>query len=319
MINNIRKDDFEIKILVIGANGFLGSNFFSKTNNEYFLNKRINIIASGLHASILNNDIKFYKIDITNKRETINKISNLEPDIIILTAALTNVDQCELNKKLALKVNVDGPKNVLEACQRINAKLIFFSTDFVFDGKKEGGSYTEDDHPNPINYYGLTKYKAELAIMNSNIEYLICRTSVLYGWNSRKQNFITWILNNLRQNKEIKIVTDQINSPTYVENLTKIIIKLIEKKIQGIYHTAGDCALSRYDMAIKCAQIFSYDLSLIKPIKNLKQIAIRPKNSSLNVSKLKNLNLGVNIFSFEEGLIDMYNKDFSYKNSDVCN
>ena len=306
MINNIRKDDFEIKILVIGANGFLGSNFFSKTNNEYFLNKRINVIASGLHASILNNDIKFYKIDITNKRETINKISYLEPDVIILTAALTNVDQCELNKKLASKINIDGPKNVLEACQRIDAKLIFISTDFVFDGKKEGGYYTEDDHPNPINHYGLTKYKAELAIMNSNIEYLICRTSVLYGWTSRKQNFVTWILNNLKQNKPMKIVTDQINSPTYVENLAQIIIKLIEKNARGIYHTSGDCALSRYEIAIKCAKIFGYDSFLIKPIKNLKQKAIRPKNTSLNVEKLKKL-IGneLKIFTFEEGLLSM--------------
>ena len=188
-----------------------------------------------------------------------------------------------------MKVNTDGAKNVIKACESIDAKLIFMSTDFVFDGTKTEGLYRENDAPNPLNHYGKTKYNAELLLSNSEIDYLICRTAVLYGWNTLRPNFITWILDNLQQNKPISIVSDQINSPTFVRNLAEILLKLIEKNATGIYHTTGDCALSRYEMALKCTEIFNYNDRLIKRIDSLKQKALRPKNAGLDISKLKGL------------------------------
>ena len=220
---------------------------------------------------------------------------------------MTDVDQCEVNRKLAYNTNVKGVKNVLETCKKIKCKLIFLSTDFLFDGiKKRGYHYKETDTPNPLNYYAQTKYKAELNIYSSGIEYLICRSAVLYGWNDKKFNFITWILNNLKKNITISIVTSQINSPTFVVNLAQIILKLIEKNARGIYHTVGDCVLNRFEMALKCAEIFEYNKNLIIPIENFEQKAIRPKNAGLSIMKLKNL-LGstFKIFNLDEGLTYM--------------
>lgn len=303
MKSNINYDNNLKKVLIIGSNGFLGSNFFTFDNKNEILNQNLNLVASSLHNSILDKEIPFCQIDITNKKDTIKKIVKIGPNFVILTAAMTNVDQCEINKKLATKINVHGPENVIKACKKINSKLIFISTDFIFDGEKEGGFYNEKDHPNPLSFYGMTKLKAEIAIINSGIDYLICRTAVLYGRDERKLNFITWILDSLKQNKKISIVKNQINSPTFVKNLAQIILKLIEKKAQGIFHTTGNCALSRYDMALKCAEIFNYNKNLVIPINSLKQKAIRPKNVSLDISKLKKfIGSELKIYTFEDGL-----------------
>ena len=134
---------------------------------------------------------------------------------------------------------------------------------------------------------------------------------MLYGWNNEKLNFITWVLKKLQDNERINIVTDQINNPTYVRNLAEIILKLIEKKASGIYHTAGDDALSRYEIAIKCAEVFEHDKNLISPIGSLNQVAIRPKNSSLNITKLKSfLDSELKCLSLMEGLKDMKNRRY---------
>ncbi len=294
------------KILILGANGFLGSNFIQLRSKNKIMYKDFSFIAADLHNNNIDKAIPFYHIDITHQEEVYKRIVNLSPDIIFLTAAMTNVDQNEKDKQLATKINVEGPKNVIKACKQIGSKLIFMSTDFVFDGRNRG-NFTEEDIPNPINHYAKTKLDAELAIINSDINHLICRTAVLYGWNSERLNFITWILKKLQNKEPINIVTDQINSPTYVRNLAEIILKLIEKKASGTYHTAGDDALSRYEIAIKCAEVFEHDKNLINPIGSLNQVALRPKNVSLNIKKLKSFLLGseLNCLSLLEGLKDM--------------
>ncbi len=295
------------KVIVIGANGFLGTNIFKFRNSELVSNQNLNLVAADLDNTNLPSDISFYSIDITNYEQLDKKITKLSPDIIILTAAMTNVDQCEANKKLATKINVMGSLNVVKVCKKTNSKLVFLSTDFIFDGiRKKGYSYKERDIPNPLCHYAKTKHKAELIIFSSGIEYLICRTAVLYGWNKEKLNFITWILNNLEQNKPLSIVTDQINSPTFIVNLVQIILKLIEKNAKGIYHTAGNCTLNRYEIALKCAELFEYNKKLITPIDSIEQNAIRPKNVALDINKLKRLiELELKIYNLEEGLIYM--------------
>ncbi|MEJ2249401.1 MAG: SDR family oxidoreductase [Candidatus Lokiarchaeota archaeon] len=272
------------KILIIGANGFLGRNLLQvyNTNSEY--KKSFSIITSDLTKTNISPKFPFFQLDITDPGKVDEIIEKILPDIIILTAAMTDVDQCEEKKDLARRINFYGPKNIVEACKKFNCKLVFLSTDFVFDGEKTDSLYNEQDIPNPQSYYGLTKFHSELAIIYSEIDYLICRTAVLYGWNETKLNFITWILNNLKNGKKLNIVTNQINSPTYVKNLAEI----------------------RYEMALKCAEIFGYDKSLISPIPNLKQKAKRPKNAGLDVKKLKNsLNDTVKIYTIENGLKEM--------------
>ncbi len=307
MKDNIIIDE-NLKILIIGANGFLGTNLLQFQNTNYFRDQRVQFIAGDLKKSNIQHKIPFYYMDITDIDDTLKKIKKISPNVIILTAAMTNVDQCEVDKELAMKINTIGPKNVIEACKELNSKLIFMSTDFVFDGTKENILNNESDVPNPLSHYAKSKYDAEQAIIDSEIDFLICRTSVLYGWNKTKLNFITWILKNLEQNQKISIVINQINSPTFVRNLSKIILKLIEKKAKGIYHTAGDGSLSRYDIALKCADVFNHDKSLITPIDNLIQRATRPKKAGLDISKLKKLiGTELKIYSLNDGLNYMKN------------
>ena len=296
------------KILILGANGFLGSKIIQLRSKNKLLYNDFSFIAADLHNNYIEKVVPFFHIDITHQEDVYKKIYSLSPDIIILSAALTNVDLNETDKRLATKINVEGPKNVIKACKHIDSKLVFISTDFIFEGRKKG-YYTEEDIPNPINHYAKTKLDAELAIIESELEHLICRTAVLYGWNNEKLNFITWVLKKLQNEKKINIVTDQINSPTYVRNLGEIILKLIEKKASGIYHTAGDDALSRYEMAIKCAEVFEHNKDLINPIRSFNQIAIRPKNVSLNIAKLKGfLGSELKCLSLREGLNHMKNR-----------
>ncbi len=306
MKNNTEVDKNSRKILIIGANGFLGTNLLRfRGDNEHYKQK-FNFVAASLNNTNIEKEVPFYQIDIIKSQDTMDKVLKISPDILILTAAMTNVDQCEINKNLATKVNIDGAKNVIKACEKIDAKLIFMSTDFVFDGTKTEELYRENDAPNPLNHYGKTKYNTELLLSNSEIDYLICRTAVLYGWNTLKLNFITWILDNLQQNKPISIVSDQINSPTFVRNLAEILLKLIEKNVTGIYHTAGDCALNRYEMALKCAETFNYNDRLIERIESLKQLALRPKNAGLDITKLKGIiGAELKIYNLDEGLQHM--------------
>jgi len=304
------------KILVIGANGFLGKNLLQFSNKVPTSKQTFSFLAADLEKSHIPSENQYYYINITNRKDTIKKILHLSPDIILLTAALTDVDYCEEHKKLATKINIEGPKNVINACKELGSKLIFLSTDFVFDGTKKVGTYSEEEIPNPQSHYAKTKYQAELTIMNSDIDYLICRTAVLYGWNPDKLNFITWVLDKLRKKEKISILTTQINNATFVRNLAHILIKLLEIDAKGIYHTAGDGALSRYQMATKCAEIFSYNKNLITPIDFLQQKAKRPNNAGLDISKVKQL-LGaeLQIYSLEDGLKYMKNHRIEQYNS----
>lgn len=303
MKDNIKVDKDLKKVLIIGANGFLGTNILQFRKAKEILDQNLFLIASDLNKDNLNQEIPFYYIDITNEENTINKIVELYPQIIILSAAMTDVDQCEVDKNLATKINVEGTKNIIKACKRIESKLIFLSTDFIFDGTKENGGYREDDLANPLSHYGKTKYEAEIAIIKSEIEYLICRSAVIYGWNKRKLNFITWVIDKLEENEKLSILTNQINSPTFVRNLAEILLKLIKNDAKGIYHTAGDCILNRYEIAVKCAEIFNYNKNLISPITSLKQKAIRPKNAGLDISKLKKkIGSQLKIYNLEDGL-----------------
>ena len=305
MRNNIIDEKNLQKILIIGANGFLGKNILRTRHKNKVLSQESTYIAADLQNSNIDENLPFYFIDITNDNDTLKKIIKISPDIIILTAAMTDVDQNEREKDLATKINTDGPKNVIKACKKLDAKLLLLSTDFVFDGFKQG-YYTEEDIPNPLSHYAKTKNDAELAIIQSDIDFIICRTAVLYGWNSEKFNFITWLIDKLEKNEHIKLVKNQINNPTYVRNLSEIILKLIEKDAKGIYHTVGSEALNRYEMALKCAEIFYLDKELINPIENFIQLAIRPKNAALDVTKLKKiLGSDVAIFSLLDGLEDM--------------
>lgn len=308
MKNSIKVDNSIKKVLIIGANGFLGTNLLQFSKNKTNFDQNLFLIASDLYNDNIIQEIPFYYIDITNEENTLNKIIDISPQIVILTAAMTDVDQCEIDKNLATKINVEGTKNVIEACKTTESKLVFLSTDFIFDGTRESEGYKEDDIANPLNHYGKTKYEAEIAIINSGIDHLICRSAILYGWNKKNLNFITWVLNKLEKGEKLSIVTNQTNSPTFITNLADIILRLINKDVNGIYHTVGDVIVNRYEIAIKCAEIFNYNRNLITPIESINQIATRPKNVGLDISKLKSeIGSELKIFNLIDGLNYMKN------------
>ena len=268
--------NIEMKLLVIGT-GLLGKKIV-ETGYE-----RFDIVAT-YHKEKPKVESELYKLDITDKNSVLNLVEKIKPTVIIHTAALTNVDYCEKNKAKASKVNVEGTKNVAIAAEKIGSKLVYVSTDYVFDGKK--GFYKEDDKPNPINYYGLTKLEGERVVEKICNDYLIVRPSVIYG--EGRKNFATWIIDELKNSREVKITKEHFASPTLNTDLAEQIFALIEQEKEGIFHTAGRERISRYDFALRIAEIFELDKSLIKPVsaEDLNWIARRPRDSSLDVSRI---------------------------------
>ena len=266
-------------LLVTGANGLLGSKII-KTTSKYQATIPIHNMKP-LHP-------KSEKLDIRVANDVSRLFQKLKPTTVIHTSAETDVDKCEIEREHAWKTNVEGTRNIAKCCQKVNSKLIVISTDYVFDGKK--GFYVEEDKPDPVNYYGITKLEGEKTALSHCDNSAILRTSVLYGWHPWKQNFAKWIINELRHQKEIAIVEDHYNTPTLADNLAEIAIEIAEKDLFGVYHASGKERISRYQFAKQIAKTFDLNSDLIKPVK-MSQMTVwtakRPRDSSLNTSKIQ--------------------------------
>lgn len=274
----ISTDLIKKRILIIGSNGMLGQRLA-----EYFSDRQdVELMCSSNEADSFIPDLQYIQADITNKNAIKELILGFVPDFIINAAAYTNVDKAETERELAWKINVNGVDNIALYAWTIDAHLIHISTDYIFDGKN--GPYTEIDKPNPIGYYGRTKLASENSILSSGVRFTILRTNVLYGpaKNSRP-DFVKWVISSLRDKKEIRIVTDQINNPTYIDDLVSGIQTICETKKEGVYNLGGKELLSRFDFTLRIAQFFELDAQLIIPIltKELNQPAARPLNSGL--------------------------------------
>ena len=223
------------------------------------------------------------KLDVRDKASVKKAFETTKPDVVIHTAALTDVDKCEVERDLAWETNVVGTRNVVEFAK--GAFLIYVSTDYVFSGDR--GMYREEDRPDPLNYYGFTKYVGELEVAKLR-EYVIARTSAIYGARpaAGKTNFALWVIEKLRKGEEIRVVTDQWLSPTLNSNLAEMILEIVERRLTGVYHLAGATRIDRYNFAKRVAEIFQLR-DLIKPtsMENMTWIAKRPRDSSLDVTK----------------------------------
>ena len=296
------------KMLVIGGTSLLGYKLLSNTNDfELYASYNKNLINL--------KNVETLKIDITNIKNC-EKILNLKPDIIINTAAITNVDYCEKFEKNAFDVNVTGTKNIAKIAEKLGSKLIHISTDAVFSGSKK--FYVEEDKPNPISIYGKTKLESEKIISKVN-DSVILRPSVLFGWipfeyiktkdESRKtMNFGLWVIDQLYKNNKMSIVNDQINTPTLADNLAENIIEIIKKDLTGIFHLSGLSCISRLDFSKKIAKTFGYSDNLISSISSekLKQIAPRTLESCLKCDKI--VQNGVNLLKIDQSIEKMYNQ-----------
>lgn len=263
------------RILICGSNGLLGQRLALMFGHE----TEYEVLNTSHHRSfVLDHHLFDYtQLDITNKSDVKSLVTSFRPDIIVNAAAMTNVDACETQREFAWKVNVIGVENLVEVSRRINSTLINVSTDYVFDGKN--GPYKETDRVNPINYYGKTKLAGENVILAGGISSAILRTIVVYGTGINvKNNFALWVINSLRAGKNIRCVDDQISNPTHVGDLAASVVKTIERERTGVYHICGADAVSRYQFAMKAAEIFGLDASLIQRIQSseLQQPAVRP-------------------------------------------
>jgi dTDP-4-dehydrorhamnose reductase len=289
-----------MRVLITGCHGLLGQ----KVLKVFLKSTSAEILATAKEPKTFL-DLKgfdYTMLDITNRSDVKNLVVYFNPDVIVNTAAYTNVDGCELNRELAWRVNVEGVRNLVHSARRVDAKLIHISTDYIFDGKN--GPYDENAIPNPINYYGRTKLASENEIKIGGIRFAILRTNVLYGVGKNvKSNFALWLYNKLSSGEKIKVVTDQIGNPTYVDDLAFAILKVVEFDKEGIYNVGGKDFVSRYDFALKLAEIFSFDHELIIPVKTseLNQVAPRPLKSGLITLKAK-AELGLKPYGVEDGI-----------------
>jgi dTDP-4-dehydrorhamnose reductase len=283
------------KVLLLGSRGYLGSYLVK------YAPKDITLIVSARDKEHYIGKFEFLELDITNREQVIKEIAKLKPYVVINAAANALPDLAEEKKEWTYSVNVTGVSNIIEGCKKSNSKLIHISTDYVFSGEK--GNYTEEDVTKPVNYYGETKLEAEKLVKSSGLKYLICRTSVLYGLKLDYQRRVLFyeVYDKLKENKDVIVQETQIASPTLVDDLALCIYKMLDFEKSGIYHTSSSNPVSRYEYAIKLAEIFNLDKKLIKPVQMVKKTAVRPLNTSLNTSKVQK-DFKVKFRTIEDGL-----------------
>ncbi len=224
-------------------------------------------------------------LDLTKKDDIVNTMSRIKPDVVIHLGAMTDVELCETETELAKKINTDATEILALESEKYNTFFVYMSTDYVFDGKV--GMKKENDKPNPINFYGKSKLDGERVFKKITTPNVIVRTSTPFGIHSKKISFPIWVKKNLELEKEISVVVDQYTSPSYVPNISKMIIEIIERKITGIIHLAGATKISRYDFAVQISKIINANKQFLKLTKmdQMDWKAQRPVDSSLSVSK----------------------------------
>ena len=273
------------RVLILGSNGLLGQAMQYKFNQAH----QVTASSAESHSLLTELNLPYIQTDLTSRAEVRDLIVKADPEIIINTAAYTNVDGCEDEREKCWAVNVLAIENILEAPYLKKPIMVQISTDYVFDG--EQGGYRETDAPNPRGNYARSKMAAENILSAADFEYIIARTQILYGTGQGvRPNFVTWLINSLRQNKAVQIVTNQTGSPTYAPDAAEAVFRLLEKQAYGLFHISSPDTLSRYDFALKIAEIFELDVSLIHEITTdkLEQKAPRPMNSSFVLDKLFN-------------------------------
>lgn len=291
-----------IKIIITGSNGLLGQSLLAlllKEKQHY----EVYGFSRGENRSG-RQDFNYVSIDITKENILREQVKEIQPDFIINTAAMTQVDDCEIHKEACNLLNIEVVKWLADISKEINAHLIHLSTDFIFDGKK--GNYKEIDIPNPLSYYGLSKLKSEEVLVNSDINYTILRTILVYGkvFDMSRSNIVLWVREMLGKAKEITIVDDQFRTPTYVEDLALACKISIDKKAVGIFNISSNELLSIFEISQQIADAFGLNKSLIIPISTstLNQTAARPAKTGFDLSKTNKV-LGFYPKSFKEDVL----------------
>ncbi len=282
------------KLLIIGSSGLVGGRMAELLKDKY-----------EIYGTYNTHEIKgprIFRLDSTDRASTFKLLEKIKPDCVIDTHSLNNLDQCETNHEEAWRVNVDGAKNVAEACKSFGCNYVFLSTDYVFDGRKL--RYNEKDKPHPLSYLARTKVMVEQMLWTLDVNYIVARTSVIYGRGGlNKVSFALWLIDKLKKDETVKIVSDQLNNPTFADNLAEQIIRLYEKGDTGIFHITGKDCLSRLDFSKEIARTFGLNEKLITPITTpeLNQIAVRPGRVNMSTEKVERAT-GIKTLTVKEGL-----------------
>ncbi|MAR39935.1 MAG: NAD(P)-dependent oxidoreductase [Flavobacteriales bacterium] len=290
-----------MKILVTGSNGLLGQKLIHKLRTD----KSVELIASskGSNRLTIKEGYTYLSLDVTNNIEVEEIIYSEKPDVIINTAAMTNVDVCEDKKEECDDLNVNAVRYLADCATKIDAHLIHISTDFIFDG--QNGPYSETDIPNPLSYYGLSKLKSETILLGSSCRWTILRTIIVFGVaeNLSKGNIVLWAKRALEKGDSLNIIDDQFRAPTLAEDLADACILSFKKKKYGVYHTSGKDIMSIFEIVERIARYYGYPTDKLNKISTstLNQIAERPAYTGFILDKSKR-DLGYNPHSFEECL-----------------
>ena len=292
------------KILVTGSNGLLGQKLVYKLKER----DDVELIATarGENRLLDQSGYQFLSMDICNKANVDEVIDQVKPDHIIHTAAMTQVDACELDHEACDKANVEAVQYIVDAAERNNCHLVHISTDFIFNG--EEGPYDEEGTPDPLSYYGNAKWKGEQIVQKSNLRWAILRTILVYGIvdNMSRSNIVLWAKGELEKGKTINVVDDQFRSPTLAEDLAEGCILAIDKNATGVYNISGKDQYAIIDLVRTVADYYGLDKSLINPVssKTLNQPAKRPPVTGFILDKARR-ELGYDPHSFTEGIAIM--------------
>lgn len=278
---------------------------------QQLLGKGYTVVGTGkgearLHLEGFEGRYSYRTLDVSDAADVQQVMDAEQPEVVVHAAAMTQVDECELHPEKCEKVNVTGTALMLADAEIYSRQFIYISTDFVFDGEK--GDYEEADELKPISYYGFTKMQAEAMTETSTIPWAIVRTCLVYGniLEGTRSNIITWVKDSLMQGKDIRVVSDQWRTPTYVEDLARGIVLIIEKQATGIYHISGKDRMTPYDIALQTADYLQLDKSRITRVDaaTFKQPGKRPPKTGFLIDKARN-ELGFEPLSFREGLQKM--------------
>lgn len=295
-----------MKIAVTGANGLLGQYLVKHLLEEGYV-----VLATGRGPSRLpfknSGTFSYHHADLTDKPAIRQMLIAERPDVLVHAGAMTQLDECEQHREECVEINVHATAHLLELAEVYSRFFIFISSDFVFDGKN--GNYIEDDALGPVSWYGTSKQRAEQIVQSGKLPWAIVRTCLVYGnaLSGSRSNMITWVKASLEDGKAIKVVGDQVRTPTYVEDLAKGIALIIHKKAAGIFHISGKDVLTPYQMAMATADYLHLKTDLISKVDAsvFTQPATRPPLTGFNITKARD-QLGFEPISFDEGLQRMF-------------
>lgn len=283
--------------LIVGASGLIGYNLVRAYERRGFR----------VHGTALQQPLHgFTQLDVADAQQVMGLVAALRPEHIVIAAAYTHVDGCERDPAVGRRVNVEGVLHLATAARRLGARVVYLSTDYVFDGA--GGPYSEVDSPHPINEYGRQKWEGERIVAGLlPHDHLIVRTTGVYGWELRPRNFVVRLIEQNRAGQVVRAPRDQVATPTYAPNLADAVAELDALRCRGIYNVAGTTLIDRYEFALLAAGVFGLEPQLIEPVDtvSLGQAALRPMQGGLLVAQAQAQLQAVPLLSARQGLQTM--------------